>query len=215
MPGAAPSGLAKLNPYYGQLGPEEQKAARQRAILGTLAGMAKSPGAGLQYGLGALDDVVNTAYTRAEREKAQKRQEEQDKATQEYRERTEERLRAAAEFQQEQADKAEERARAQLEMSRENQQRAREDQEYQRKEIERQEKERARVAELEQKAATGSLTPQEQMELYRLGGGRMTPPGGMSPFGMMGMPGLGNGGSIPNPDDDILRAGAGAFNPPR
>lgn len=204
MGGGKGGGISKLNPYYGQLNPQEQEAARKRAILGVLSGMAKGPGQGMSYGLGQLDDVVNTAYQRSEREKAIGRQTEQEEKMDAHRERTEARLQAAADRQAAEAERAEQRAREQMELARERMQMARDDQAYQQQQRERQQQQEQRLDELMKKYP--ALSPQEMAEFMSLGG-RI--PGMNSMFGLggLGAGGLG-GGTTPNPDDEIFRAGS-------
>jgi len=223
MPGVTPAAtqmdpkmakLARLNPYLAQMSPEEQKAAKTRMLLGMLqGGIGKQ---GMQYGLGALDSVVDEAYQRGEREKTREqaeremqRREAEDKAQEERWARQEERLRAQEERMMKQAESAQQYQQRSQEMEAERLRLAQESAAAQRAQQQQQMKDRQRMAELTKKMHEGVLTPAEQIEYASLGGSPYAiDPSRRSANPLAGF-GLGQGGMGGPTLSDYILAGGG------
>jgi hypothetical protein len=210
-------GLGALNPYYAQMNPDEQKAARTRAMLGALQGLGS--GKGMQYGLGQLDAVVNESYQRAERsntramtEREQTRREAEDKAQAERWERSE---KAVAEREERMAKQFQESLKQQRETAKANQEaverrlRIEEDQARAAEDArKRQLTKDQRLAELTRKMATGGLNQNEQIEYHSLGGSPYAIDFARRGAGTGSTWNMTQGGGEPSLDDKIRAAGS-------
>lgn len=208
--GAASSGgLGMLNPYFSQLGPQEQKAAALRMAMANMGEMDFQGGVNAQqrprtYGLGQLDAVVNESYDRAEREKAWMARERSEKQSEEryltqqeqYEKRQEQDRRDRMREAKEQMER-EKRAQEQQAWQRERMQ-------QQREEEQRQMQDRQRLAGLSPKIAQGQATPEEQVEYANLQGRYPPPPNPWDQFNQNNP--LNN---LMNQDDEIYRYGVG------
>ena len=208
--GAASSGgLGMLNPYFSQLGPQEQKAAALRMAMANMGEMDFQGGVNAQqrprtYGLGQLDAVVNESYDRAEREKAWMARERSEKQSEERYLTQQEQYDNQLERDARQEKRRAEEQMRQDEYRKANEERAREAAERQKQAWELQQQQNEEYEKLAEKYP--NLNANEMARYLSLGG---RSPSWEQAFGMGQIGQLGQGGPQQNPDDEIYRYGVG------